>query len=72
MTPGFLRKNPDHQLERIRILRDIRNFDIKIMYKELKVIFYTLENTVITFKSWLNIRNLLQVGFFVFCFFNFP
>jgi hypothetical protein len=33
------------------------------MYKKLLLVPYKLRNTVITFKGWLNIRNLTLVDF---------
>jgi hypothetical protein len=32
---------------------------IKIMYRELLLVPYTLENTIATFDGWFNIENLI-------------
>jgi hypothetical protein len=39
------------------------NVYIKIMYRESLLVPYTLENTVTTLDSWLNIGNLIGESF---------
>jgi hypothetical protein len=35
------------------------NVYIKIMYRELLLVLYTLKNTITTLDSWLNIENMM-------------
>ena len=39
--------------------RGERNIYIKIMYKELFLVSYILENTVAIIEGWLNVGNLM-------------